>query len=49
MGNHCPVGIPALLAKNWQPVPDHANTFQNKLTSEYTHKHIINVEDPLEI
>ena len=32
MGNHIPDGIPPLLAKNWQPVPDHPNSFRNKLT-----------------
>lgn len=47
MGNSTPPGIPPLLARNWQPVADHPNSFRNKLTGEYTHKHIINLEDPI--
>lgn len=49
MGNHIPAGIPPLLIKNWQPVPNHPSSFRNKLTGEYAHKHIINVENAFEI
>lgn len=49
MGNQTVEGIPPLLSKNWQPVPNHPNTFRNRLTHEYTHKHIVKVEEPIEI
>jgi hypothetical protein len=49
MGNQIPPGITALMIKNWQPVPEHPNSFRNKLTFDYTHKHITNVEDPVDI
>jgi hypothetical protein len=41
--------IPPLLTKHWQPVSGHPNSFRNKLTFDYTHKHITNIDDPMEI
>lgn len=49
MGNHCVEGIPPLLVKNWQPVPDRPNSFRNRVTHEFAHKHIVTVEDSVEV
>ena len=41
MGSNPPTGIPKLIIKNWLPVLDLPNTYKNRLTGQFAHKHIV--------
>ena len=45
MGNNPPQGIPKIILKNWQVVTDLPNTYKNRLTGQFAHKHIVVLEN----
>lgn len=49
MGNNSWEGIPAIIAKNWVSVSELPNTYRNRLTGQFAHKHIVVVDDEKQI
>ena len=45
MGNNSSEGIPRIISKNWVAVTELPNTYRNRLTGQFAHKHIVVVED----